>query len=224
MIHESEHIPGADSETRTSVRVLRTNPELWVLLSVPHLRGNILLCAQPQEMRPQAGQAFAARCTSAKGLDSREQGNGQPEHALWYSIGPNDSLKMHCRMLSALKREIRSSKAPNPAGPYSQAIDAGVIYCAGQIGIDPSTGELETGIAGQTRRVMSNLREVLRSAGMDFTNVVKTTVILTDMSEYSQMNEEYGKCFFAPFPARTTLQAAALPRGARVEIDAIAVR
>lgn len=123
-----------------------------------------------------------------------------------------------------MKREIRSSKAPNPAGPYSQAIDAGAIYCAGQIGVDPSNGELETGIVNQTRRAMSNLREVLRSAGMDLTNVVRTTVILADMTEYSQMNEEYGKNFFAPFPARTTFQAAALPKGARVEIDAVAVR
>jgi 2-iminobutanoate/2-iminopropanoate deaminase len=123
-----------------------------------------------------------------------------------------------------MKTEIRSKSAPNPVGPYSQAIDAGAVYCAGQLGIDPSTGELVQGISAQTGRVLRNIEGVLREAGLGLKNVVKTTVFLADMAEYAAMNEEYAKHFTAPYPARSTVQAAALPRGARVEIDAIAVR
>jgi 2-iminobutanoate/2-iminopropanoate deaminase len=124
----------------------------------------------------------------------------------------------------SLKSEIRSQSAPLPVGPYSQAIEAGAIYCAGQIGTDPATGSLEQGVVAQTARALSNLEGVLAATGLGMKNVVKTTVFLVDMSEYAHMNEEYAKHFAAPFPARTTVQAAALPRGARVEIDAVAVR
>ncbi len=98
------------------------------------------------------------------------------------------------------------------------------MYCAGQIGTDPSTGNLEKGIAAQTRRGLLNLEAVLESSGLGLKDVVRTTVFLVDLSEYAQMNEEYSKHFVSPYPARTTVQAAGLPRGARVEIDAIAVR
>ena len=123
-----------------------------------------------------------------------------------------------------MKAEVRSRDAPAPAGPYSQAIDAGVVYCAGQLGADPATGVLEDGIVAQTARALDNLDAVLRSCGLGLKDVAKTTVFLVDLSEYAQMNEEYSKHFSPPFPARTTVQAAALPRGALVEIDAIAVR
>lgn len=123
-----------------------------------------------------------------------------------------------------MKAEVRSRDAPAPAGPYSQAIDAGSVYCAGQLGADPATGVLEEGIAAQTSRALENLDAVLRSNGLGLKDVAKTTVFLVDLSEYAQMNEEYSKHFSPPFPARTTVQAAALPRGALVEIDAIAVR
>ncbi|MFI5404300.1 MAG: RidA family protein [Candidatus Gagatemarchaeaceae archaeon] len=123
-----------------------------------------------------------------------------------------------------MKKEVRSQRAPAPVGPYSQAVDAGSVYCAGQIGTDPSTGQLEVGIAAQTRRALQNIDEVLMAAGLTIKDVVKTSVFVADMSEYAQMNEEYAKHFSPPYPARTTVQAAALPRGARVEIDAIAVR
>lgn len=123
-----------------------------------------------------------------------------------------------------LSREVRSDRAPAPVGPYSQGVDAGTVYCAGQLGTDPSTGNLEVGISAQTRRAITNLGEVLISAGLDLRNIVKTTVFLASMSEFSAMNEEYAKHFVAPFPARTTVQAAALPMGALVEIDAVAVR
>jgi len=123
-----------------------------------------------------------------------------------------------------LKSEIRSKSAPSPIGPYSQGVDAGTVFCSGQIGLDPATGNLVDGIVAQTARTLANLEGVLSSAGLGLKNVVKTTVFLADMSEFSQMNEEYAKHFAPPYPARTTVQVAALPRGARVEIDALAVR
>jgi len=123
-----------------------------------------------------------------------------------------------------MRREVRSAKAPAPIGPYSQAVESGAVYCSGQLGVDQTSGSLEAGIVAQTGRALSNLEEVLKSAGMGLADVVKTTVFMADLSEFPQMNEEYAKHFFTPFPARSTVQAAALPKGARVEIDAVAVR
>ena len=123
-----------------------------------------------------------------------------------------------------MKREVRSKNAPAPIGPYSQAVDAGAVYCSGQIGTDPGSGVLVPGVVAQTRTALTNLGEVLAAEGLTMENVVKTTVFLVDLAEFAQMNEEYGRHFVAPFPARSTVQVAALPRGARVEIDAIAVR
>jgi 2-iminobutanoate/2-iminopropanoate deaminase len=123
-----------------------------------------------------------------------------------------------------LNREVRTADAPVPVGPYSQAIDAGAVYCAGQIGLDPSTGNLEGGLVAQTSRVLQNLEAVLKASGLSMKNVVKTNVFMIDLTEFSQMNEEYSRHFSAPFPARTTVQVPALPKGARVEIDAVAVR
>lgn len=121
-------------------------------------------------------------------------------------------------------KEVRTGSAPSPVGPYSQAIDAGAIYCAGQIGTDPASGALEEGVVAQTSRAISNLQAVLKAVGLDLKHVVKTTVFMADLAEFSAMNEEYAKHFSAPYPARSTVQAAALPKGARVEIEAIAVR
>jgi len=123
-----------------------------------------------------------------------------------------------------MKSELRSKSAPSPIGPYSQGVDAGTVFCSGQIGLDPATGDLVDGIVAQTARALANLEGVLSSAGLSLKNVVKTTVFLADMSEFTKMNEEYAKHFASPYPARTTVQVAALPKGARVEIDAIAVR
>lgn len=121
-------------------------------------------------------------------------------------------------------KEVKSKSAPSPIGPYSQAVDAGAVWCSGQIGADPSTGSLEQGVVAQTARAISNLEGVLSAEGLGLKNIVKTTVFLVDLSEFSKMNEEYAKHFSPPFPSRTTVQVAALPRGARVEIDAVAVR
>jgi 2-iminobutanoate/2-iminopropanoate deaminase len=123
-----------------------------------------------------------------------------------------------------MKSEVRTKSAPTPVGPYSQAVDAGAVYCAGQIGTDPATGSLEEGVVAQTARALSNLESVLSAAGLGLKDVVRTTVFMLDLGEFAFMNEEYAKHFSPPYPARSTIQAAALPKGARIEIDAIAVR
>lgn len=123
------------------------------------------------------------------------------------------------------KEVIRSDRAPLPIGPYSQAIRAGgVLYLAGQIALDPSTGQFLGGdIKTQTRRVLQNLSAVLEAAGSSMDRVVKTTVFLKDMNDFGPMNEEYGSFFKELPPARSTVQAARLPRDALVEIDVIAL-
>jgi len=138
----------------------------------------------------------------------------------WAQAGIQKYLKLRG---STVKREIRTPLAPAPVGPYSQAVeDSGVVYCSGQIGLDPATGKLEEGVVNQTRRALSNLSEVLKSAGLSLDDVIKITIFLADLGHFGQMNEEYSKHFRAPFPSRSTVQAAALPRGALVEIDAVA--
>jgi 2-iminobutanoate/2-iminopropanoate deaminase len=119
---------------------------------------------------------------------------------------------------------ISTAGAPNAIGPYSQAISAnGFLFTAGQVALDPATGELVTGgIAEQTTRALENLRAVLKAAGSGLDQVVKTTVFLVDMADFSEMNEVYGRVFGAHRPARSTVAVAALPKGARVEIEVIA--
>ncbi len=125
-----------------------------------------------------------------------------------------------------MRRRIATEAAPGAIGPYSQAIEAGaLVFTSGQIPIDPGTGEFVAGgVAEQTEQVLRNLSEVLRAAGCGLEDVVKTTVFLADMADFAAMNETYGRHFRSDPPARSTVQAARLPRDARVEIDAIAVR
>jgi len=124
------------------------------------------------------------------------------------------------------REAISTTNAPAAAGPYSQAIVAGdLVFCAGQIPLDPATGEVTAStIEEQTTRVLRNLGAVLDAAGVTFADVVKTTVFLADMGEFTAMNGIYATFFPDPAPARSTVQVAALPRGARVEIEAIARR
>lgn len=124
-----------------------------------------------------------------------------------------------------MREIISTEKAPGAIGPYSQAIKTGgMVYCSGQIPIDPVTGEfVSNDIVEQTEQVLKNLAAVLEAAGTELGNVVKTTVFLADMSDFAAMNEVYGKYFSENKPARATVQAARLPRDARVEIDCIAV-
>lgn len=118
-----------------------------------------------------------------------------------------------------------SPNAPAAIGPYSQAVEAGgFVFSSGQIPLDPKTGALVGGdISAQTERVMQNLEAVLKAGGLDFSNVVRCTIFLQDMNDFAKVNEVYGRYFPANPPSRATVQVAALPKGARVEIDAIAV-
>lgn len=122
---------------------------------------------------------------------------------------------------------IHSEKAPQAIGPYSQAIASTggkTVFLSGQIPLDPETGELVTGdVSAQTERVMKNLEAVLAAAGCTFTNVVRCGIFLTDLADFGKVNEVYGRYFPLNPPARATVQVAALPRGAKVEIDCIAV-
>lgn len=124
-----------------------------------------------------------------------------------------------------MKEIISTEAAPGAIGPYSQAIKTGnMIFCSGQIPIDPATGEFVSGgVAEQTDQVLKNLTEVLKASGSDLNGVVKTTVFLADMNDFTAMNEVYGRYFDENKPARATVQAARLPRDARVEIDCIAI-
>jgi 2-iminobutanoate/2-iminopropanoate deaminase len=126
-----------------------------------------------------------------------------------------------------MKTVLATPNAPKAIGPYSQGISTSagrVLWLSGQIPLDPATGELVTGdVAAQTRRVMENLGAVLGSAGATFDAVVRATIYLVDLGDFTKVNEVYGAYFRGAPPARATVQVAALPRGARVEIDCIAV-
>jgi 2-iminobutanoate/2-iminopropanoate deaminase len=123
-----------------------------------------------------------------------------------------------------MRQAVATPSAPKAIGPYSQAIRAGsLLFLSGQIPIDPATGEMVQGdIAAQTHRVFQNLGAILQAAGVSFDHVVRTTVYLADMNEFAAMNAVYATYFSDPAPARATVQAARLPRDARVEIDLIA--
>lgn len=126
-----------------------------------------------------------------------------------------------------MSREIvQTEGAPAPIGPYSQAIRHGKeLFCSGQIPLDPATGSLVEGdIAAQTHQVLKNLGAVLAEGGYDFEDVVKTTIFLIDMNDFAAVNDEYARFFGGSKPARSTVAVAGLPKGARVEIDAIARR
>lgn len=124
-----------------------------------------------------------------------------------------------------MKEIVSTENAPGAIGPYSQAIKAGgMVFCSGQIPIDPATGEFVSDKVGeQTEQVLKNLSEVLTAAGTSLADVVKTTVFLADMNDFVEMNEVYARFFSETKPARATVQAARLPRDARVEIECIAV-
>ncbi len=118
---------------------------------------------------------------------------------------------------------IHTDKAPAAVGPYSQAIRVGnLVYTAGQIGLDPSSGTLKEGLEAQTHQVLSNLQAVLEAAGASLSTVMKTTIYLVDMSDFAQVNQIYGAYFSDAPPARSTVAVASLPLGALVEIEAVA--
>lgn len=123
------------------------------------------------------------------------------------------------------KQIINTTSAPAPIGPYNQAIRSGnMLFISGQVCIDPATGELKNkDVQEETHQVLHNLKAILAEAGMTFSNVVKTTIFITDMNRFSEINEVYGKYFDANFPARETVQVSALPKFVNIEISMIAV-
>jgi 2-iminobutanoate/2-iminopropanoate deaminase len=124
-----------------------------------------------------------------------------------------------------MKTSIHTTQAPATIGPYSQAVEQnGMVFCSAQIALDPASGTLvKGGIEFETRRVLQNLGEVLAAVGLDFVDVVKTTIFMIDLAEFEIVNRVYAEHFDPPYPARSTVQVAALPRHARIEIDAIAL-
>jgi 2-iminobutanoate/2-iminopropanoate deaminase len=125
-----------------------------------------------------------------------------------------------------MKKTVNTTSAPAPIGPYSQAIIASgsLVFTAGQIPLDPATGAIDgADIAGQTRRAITNLGEILRAAGSSFDRVVKTTVFLKDMGEFAGMNAVYAEYFGSSAPARSTVEVSRLPKDVRIEIEAIAI-
>ena len=120
---------------------------------------------------------------------------------------------------------VSTPTAPAALGPYSQAVDTGsTVYCSGQLGLDPATGNLADGVQAQTHQALKNLQAVLNEAGLSLDNVVKTTVFVQDLADFGTVNEIYGTYFHGGFPARSCVQIAALPKNALVEIECIAVR
>jgi 2-iminobutanoate/2-iminopropanoate deaminase len=122
------------------------------------------------------------------------------------------------------KTKIQTDRAPAAIGPYSQAIESGkIIFTAGQIPLTPDGGDLtKAPVEEQTKQVLENLKGILESAGSSLGHVLKTTVFMTDLNDFSSMNKMYSQYFSEPFPARSTVQVAALPKGAKIEIEAVA--
>ncbi|MGZ3929545.1 MAG: RidA family protein [Mucilaginibacter sp.] len=125
-----------------------------------------------------------------------------------------------------MKKIIKTNNAPAPIGPYNQAVEAGgFVFVSGQIPLDAVTGEIVTGdIKAETKKVMDNIGAILIEAGLNFSNIVKTSIFLTDMQSFGSVNEVYGSYFTDQFPARETIQVSALPKNVNVEISVIALK
>lgn len=124
------------------------------------------------------------------------------------------------------KEVIHTDDAPKAVGPYSQAVKLGeLLFCSGQIAIDPQSNEvLKVSVKDQTHRVMKNIEAVLKKSGLQFSNIVKTTIFLTDMNDFTAVNEVYASYLQSPYPARSTVAVAALPKGVNVEIEVVAAQ
>ncbi|WP_088036719.1 RidA family protein [Evansella clarkii] len=121
------------------------------------------------------------------------------------------------------KEEVSTNQAPGAIGPYSQAVISGdFVYCSGQIGLNPESGEMAEGLESQAEQVFANVRAVLQAAGCTMDDVIKTTVFMKDMNDFAKVNELYGKQFQKPYPARSAVEAARLPKDALVEVEVIA--
>ncbi|KAM8810514.1 2-iminobutanoate/2-iminopropanoate deaminase [Eudromia elegans] len=129
-------------------------------------------------------------------------------------------------MATVVRKIIASVKAPAPLGPYSQAVLVDrTMYIAGQIGLEPSSGQLVSGgVKEEAKQALKNIGEILKAAGCDYRNVVKTTILMADMKDFNDINDVYRQFFTTNFPARAAYQVAALPKGAQVEIEAVAIQ
>lgn len=124
-----------------------------------------------------------------------------------------------------MKNVIKTDKAPGAIGPYSQGIDVGnMIFFSGQIPLNPLTGEMPEGIEAQTKQALDNVKGLLESQNLDFSNVVKTTVFLDNMNDFNTVNDIYAEYFVEPYPARSAVEVAKLPRGALIEVEVIVVK
>lgn len=123
-----------------------------------------------------------------------------------------------------MKKIIFSEKAPKPIGPYSQAVEVdNLVFLSGQIGIDPNTGNIVAGgVAAETRQVMANIRAVLEKANLTLADIIKTTIFLANLADFTEVNQIYAEYFTKDFPARSTVEVKSLPKGAKIEIEAIA--
>jgi 2-iminobutanoate/2-iminopropanoate deaminase len=131
------------------------------------------------------------------------------------------NLMKGCFIMS--KQPIQTTEAPSAIGPYSQAVQLGdMIYASGQIGLDPETGELVDGLENQTHRVMQNVAAVLKAAGCEINDVVKTLIFMQNMEDFTTVNEIYASYFEEPYPARSAVEVARMPKGALVEVEVIA--
>lgn len=123
-----------------------------------------------------------------------------------------------------MKRIVKTEKAPQAIGPYSQAVEAnGFLFISGQLGIDPESGNLPEGVEAQARQSMKNIGSILEAAGVEFSSVIRTGIFLSDMSDFQKVNEIYATFFADQYPARATIQVAGLPKNAAVEIEAVAL-
>jgi len=124
------------------------------------------------------------------------------------------------------KKVIATDLAPKPVGPYSQAVSVGPFtFCSGQIAIEPTTDEvLKVGVAEQTKKVMENIQGLLSAAGLTFEHIIKSTIFLTNMADFTEVNEVYSSYLKAPFPARSTVAVSGLPKGVQVEIEVVAYK
>ena len=120
---------------------------------------------------------------------------------------------------------VSTPSAPSAIGPYSQAIDTGtLVFVSGQLPVDPATGAIPDGASAQAEQAFANVRAILEAAGLGLESVVKTTVFLADLADFAAVNDAYARAFSSPFPARSCVQVAAIPKGARLEVEAIAVK
>lgn len=124
-----------------------------------------------------------------------------------------------------MKNIVKTDRAPGAIGPYSQGVDVGnMIFFSGQIPLNPQTGEMPEGIEAQAKQALENVKGLLESQGLDFSNVVKTTVFLDSMDDFNTVNEIYAQYFVEPYPARSAVEVGKLPKGALVEVEVIAVK